>query len=192
MAKRGRRPRGEYPEKKRVFASRIREDTWEMLQRAAANSGRSVSQEFEFRLRRGLDEDEKIESTFGDLKTYGLMKLAAQAVKSMCELKNMKDHWTANVTAFDEALEVVTRTLKGFRPHVLTATNVVTGPPKLSTPALVEIVREIQAADPARPLDKVSKRQRAMLRLQRELGDLVDRPGRLLEAKHRKPKRRKT
>jgi hypothetical protein len=129
---------------------------------------------------------------FGDLKTYGLMKLAAQAVKSMCELKNMKIYWTANVTAFDEALEVIIRTLKGFRPHVLTATNLVTGPPELGTPDLVEIVREIQAADPARPLGEVSKRERAMLRLQSELGDLVDRPGRLLEAKHRKPKRRKT
>ena len=191
MAKRGRRPKGEYPEKKRVFASRVREDTWEMLQRAAANSGRSVSQEFEFRLRRGLDEDEKIESTFGDLKTYGLMKLAAQAVKAMCELKDVKVHWTASVTAFDDALEVISRTLKGFRPHELTATNLVTGRPKLGTPALVEVVREIQAADPTRPLGKASKRERAMLRLQSELGDLIDRPGRSLEAKHRKPQRRK-
>jgi hypothetical protein len=32
----GRRPKGEYPEKKRVFASRVREDTWAKLQRAAA------------------------------------------------------------------------------------------------------------------------------------------------------------
>jgi hypothetical protein len=187
MARRGRPPKGEYPEKKRVFASRIREDTWEMLQRAAAKSGRSLSQEFEFRLRRGLDDDEKIESAFGDLKTFGLMKLAAQAVKSMCDLNNLKVHWTANVTAFDEALEVITRTLKGFRPHVLTATNLVTGPPELGKP-LIETVREIQAADPTRPLGKVSKRERAMLRLQSELGDLVDRPSRLLEAKHRKPK----
>jgi hypothetical protein len=188
MAKRGRPPKGEYPEKKRVFASRVREDTWEMLQRAAAKSGRSVSQEFEFRLRRGLDEDEKIEGTFGDLKTYGLMKLAAQAIKSMCDLKNLEVHWTANVTAFDEALEVITRTLKGFRP--LTATNLETASPELGTPALVEIVREIQAADPTRPLGKASKRERAMLRLQKELGDLVDRPGRSLEAKHRKPQGR--
>jgi hypothetical protein len=188
MARRGRRPKGEYPEKKRVFASRIREDTWEMLQQAATKSGRSVSQEFEFRLRRSLDDDEKIESAFGDLKTFGLMKLAAQAVKSMCDLNNLKVHWTANVTAFDEALEVITRTLKGFRP--LTATNLVTARPELGQPALVEIVREIQAADPTRPLGKVSKRERAMLRLQSELGDLVDRPGRLLEAKHRKPKGR--
>jgi hypothetical protein len=43
----------EYPEKKRAFASRIREDTWKMLQEAAAASGRSVSQEFEHRLRLG-------------------------------------------------------------------------------------------------------------------------------------------
>jgi len=186
MARRGRPPKGEYPEKKRVFASRIREDTWEMLQRAAAKSGRSLSQEFEFRLRRSLDDDEKIESAFGDLKTFGLMKLAAQAVNSMCDLKNLKVHWTANITAFDEALEVITRTLKGFRPHVLTATNLVTGSPELGKPALTEIVGEIQAADPARPLGKVSKRDRAMLRLQSELGNLLDRPGRLLEAKHAK------
>ena len=190
MARRGRRPKGEYPEKKRVFASRIREDTWEMLQRAAAKSGRSVSQEFEFRLRRSLDDDEKIESAFGDLKTFGLMKLAAQAVKSMCDLNNLKGHWTANVTAFDEALEVITRTLKGFRPHVLTATNLVTGPPELGKP-LIETVREIQAADPTRPLGKVSKRERGMLRLQSELRDLVDRPGRLPEAKHRQTRGRK-
>ena len=89
MARRGRRPKGEYPEKKRVFASRIREDTWEMLQRTAAKSGRSLSQEFEFRLRRSLDDDEKIESAFGNLKTFGLMKLAAQAVKSMSDLNNV-------------------------------------------------------------------------------------------------------
>src|SRR5947209_2951329 len=89
-------------------------------------------------------------------------------------------------------LRWITRTLKGFRPHGLTATNLVTGPPELGKPALVEIVREIQAADPTRPLGKISKRERAMLRLQSELGDLVDRPGRLLKAKHRKTRRRKT
>lgn len=34
MATRGRRAKGEYPEKKRVFASRVREDTWAKLQQA--------------------------------------------------------------------------------------------------------------------------------------------------------------
>jgi hypothetical protein len=158
------------------------------VQRAAAKSGRSVSQEFEFRLRRGLDEDERIESTFGDLKTYGLMKLAAQAVKSMCDLKNLKVHWTADVAAFDDALEAMTRTLRGFRP--MTAPDLVTRSPELGAPALVEIIRQIQAADPARPLGKINKHQRALLRLQSELGDLVDRP--LLKAKDQKPKGNKT
>ena len=192
MAKRGRRPKGEYPEKKRVFASRIREDTWEMLQRAAAKSGRSVSQEFEFRLRRGLDEDEQIESTFGDLKTYGLMKLAAQAVKSMCDLKDLKVHWTADVTAFDEALEAIARTLKGFRPHVLAAKDLMVGSPEFGTPTLGQMIREIQTADPASPLGKVSKRKRAILRLKNELGDLVDRPDHLAEVTHQKRRARKT
>ena len=82
MAKRGRRPRGEYPEKKRVFASRIREDTWQMLQQAAATSGRSISQEFEHRLRRGLDEDKWIEDGFGDRRTCAVMKMAAMAALS--------------------------------------------------------------------------------------------------------------
>jgi len=190
MAKRrGRRPKGEYPEKKRVFASRIREDTWETLQWAAAKSGRSFSQEFEFRLRGALDGDERIETTFGDLKTYGLMKLAAQAIKSMCDLKNLKVHWTADATAFDDALEVMTRTLRAFRP--ITAPDLVTGSPQLGSPVLLGTVREIQAADPARPLSKISKRERALLRLQSELGDLVDRPAHLLKAKDRRRKGKK-
>ena len=87
MANRGRRPRGEYPEKTRVFASRIREDTWKKLQQAAAESNRSVSQEFEHRLRRGLDDDKWIEETFGDRRTFGLMKIAAMAAVSSPLLK---------------------------------------------------------------------------------------------------------
>jgi hypothetical protein len=182
MAKRGRRPRGEYPEKKRVFASRVREDTWAKLQQAAGRSGRSVSQEFEHQLRRGLDEDERIEGIFGDLRTYALMKLAAQAVNSLCNLKNPKVHWTADPDLFDQALEAITGTLKVFRPHQLTAVGLRVGSPQLGTPVL-EIVREVQAADPARPLHKSTKRQRAMARLKDELGELTDRAASQLHEK---------
>lgn len=174
MAKRGRRPKGEYPEKKRVFASRIREDTWAKLRQAAAESGRSVSQEFEHRLRRGLDEDEKIESAFGDLRTYALMKLAAEAVNSLRRMEGGKAHWTADVDLFDKALEVVSETLKIFRPHQLTPNGLTVKPPQLGTRVL-EIVQEIQAADPARPLKTRTKRRRAMLRLKDQLGELADR-----------------
>ena len=174
MAKRGRPPKGEYPEKKRVFASRIREDTWEKLQEAAARSGRSISQEFEYQLRRGLDEDEKIESAFGDRRTYAVMKLAAQAVNALQNLQNPKTHWTADADLFGRALKVVTETLKIFHPHQLTATDVVVGSPQLGTPVL-KIVREVQAADSSRPLNKTTKRQRAMVRLKDQLGELADR-----------------
>jgi hypothetical protein len=179
MAKRGRRPRGEYPEKKRVFASRIREDTWTLLQESAATSGRSISQEFEHRLRRGLDEDKAIENDFGDRRTLALMKMAAMAAVNSARLNpiHSKMHWTSNAEAFDRALNAIVEVLKAFRPHE----------PKDALMRLegaaptLEVVRQIRAADPARPLNKTSKRQRAMLRLKDDLGDLVDRPGRLLE-----------
>ena len=184
MAKRGRPPSGEYPEKKRVFGSRIREDTWKLLQQAAATSGRSISQEFEHRLRRGLDDDKAIEDAFGDRRTFAVMKMAALAAvnSAMLDPINSKVHWTANAESFDRALNAVVEVLKAFRPHQPKAAAMrLEG----AAPAL-EIVRQIQAADPTRPLSKTSKRQRALLRLKDELGDLVDRPGRLLE--HQKPK----
>ena len=58
---------------------------------------------------------------------------------------------------------------ESFRP--MTALDLVAGSPELGAPALAEIVREIQATDPARPLGKISKRQRAALRLQSDLGE---------------------
>ncbi len=182
MATRGRRPKGEYPEKKRVFASRVREDTWAKLQRAAARSGRSVSQEFEHRLRRGLDEDETIETTWGDQKTLVMMRLAAQAVQSLGNVQNAKVHWTADVDLFDAALEAITGTLRVFRPHVFIATGLATRSPEVGTPALC-IIREAQAADPARPLNRSTKRQRAMTRLKEDLGEeLTERAVRFAEA----------
>jgi hypothetical protein len=182
MATRGRPPKGEYPEKKRVFASRVREDTWAKLQLAAASSGRSVSQEFEHRLRRGLDEDETIESTWGDQKTLSMMRLAAQAVQSLGNVQNAKVHWTADVDLFDAALEAITGTLRVFRPHVLVATGLATCPPEFGTPTL-SIIREAQAADPTRPLNRSTKRQRAMTRLKEDLGEeLTERAVRFAEA----------
>jgi hypothetical protein len=42
--------------------------------------------------------------------------------------------------------------------------------PRLGTPTL-DIIREAQAADPARPLNRSTKRQRAMTRLKEDLGE---------------------
>ena len=185
MAKRGRRPKGEYPEKERVFASRFREDTWLLLRQAAATSGRSISQEFEHRLRRGLDEDKAIENDFGDRRTLAVMKMAAMAAVNSAMLNpNSKVHWTSSAEAFDRALNAIVDVLKAFRPYEPKDVEM-----RLESAApILDVVRHIQAADPARPLNKTSKRQRAMLRLRDELGDLVDRPGRLLELQKPKAK----
>ena len=57
-----------------------------------------------------------------------------------------------------------------------------TGSPRLGTPTL-GIIREAQAADPARPLNKSTKRQRAMTRLKEDLGEeLTARAVRFAEA----------
>ena len=55
MGKRGRVPKGEYAGKTEVMSFRITPDTKTALRRAAATSGRSLSQEAEHRLRRGLE-----------------------------------------------------------------------------------------------------------------------------------------
>jgi hypothetical protein len=80
------------------------------------------------------------------------MKLAAQAVNALQNLQNLKTHWTADADLFARALKVVTETLKIFHPHQLTATDVVVGSTQMGTPVL-KIVREVQAADPSRPLN---------------------------------------
>lgn len=185
MAKRGRRPKGEYPEKKRVFASRIREDTWQLLQQAAATSGRSISQEFEHRLRRGLDEDGLIKETFGDARTFAVMKMAAMAAVNSAMLNpiHSKVHWTSNAEAFDRALTAIADVVKAFRPEGAVMTLEAAAP-------TLELVRQIQAVDPARPLNKTSKRQRALVRLKDELGELIDRPGRVQNAKDKKAGRK--
>jgi plasmid stability protein len=79
---RGRAPKGEYAGKTEVMSFRLTPDTKAALRRAAATSGRSLSQEAEHRLRRGLDEEEAISKLWGDVKTSAMLRLAAQVVQS--------------------------------------------------------------------------------------------------------------
>ena len=80
---RGRAPKGEYAGKTEVMSFRLTPDTKAALRRAAATSGRSLSQEAEHRLRRGLDEEEAISKLWGDVKTSAMLRLAAQVVQSL-------------------------------------------------------------------------------------------------------------
>jgi hypothetical protein len=150
-----------------VMSFRITPDTKAALMKAAASSGRSLSQETEHRARRGLDEDERISNFWGDSKTFAMMRLAAQAVQSLGKVRGAKVHWTADVKLFDAAMEAIIGTLWAFRP--LIATNLSTASPKIGAPAL-GFIREAQAADPIYPL-KGTRRRRALARLREDLGE---------------------
>ena len=169
-AKRGRAPKGEYAGKTSVMSFRIRPDTKAALRKAAVTSGRSLSQEAEHRLRWGFDEDQTISSFWGDSKTFAMMRLAAQAVHSLGKVRSTDVHWTADVELFDTALEAIIGVLRVFRPHAVVATSLATGSPEFGAPTL-GILREAQAADPARPLNKSTRRQRAMTRFKEDLGE---------------------
>jgi plasmid stability protein len=167
MGKRGRAPKGEYTGKSEVMSFRITPDTKTALRRAAATSGRSLSQEAEHRLRRGLDEEEAISSLWGDVKTSAMLRLAAQVVQSLGTLQDTKVHWTADAKAFDSAIEAIAGTLKLFRP--LQAEGISVGPPEIGAAAL-KIIEEAQATELSRPLRKSSRRQRAVARFKEDLG----------------------
>ena len=152
---RGRAPKGEYAGKTEVMSFRLTPDTKAALRRAAATSGRSLSQEAEHRLRRGLDEEEAISKLWGDVKTSAML------------MRDTKVHWTADAKVFDSAIEAIAGTLKLFRP--LQAEGISVGSPEIDAPAL-KIVEEAQATELSRPLSKSSRRQRAMARFKEDLG----------------------
>jgi hypothetical protein len=167
MGKRGRAPKGEYAGKTEVMSFRITPDTKTALRTAAATSGRSLSQEAEHRLRRGLDEEEAISRLWGDVKTSAMLRLAAQVVQSLGTVRDTKVHWTADAELFDAAINAIAETLKLFRP--VQAEGISVCPPEIGAPAL-GIVKEAQATDLSRPLGKSSRRQRAMARFKEDLG----------------------
>jgi TraY domain len=134
MGKRGRAPKGEFAGKSEVMSFRITPDTKTALRRAAATSGRSLSQEAEHRLRRGLDEEEAISSLWGDVKTSAMLRVAAQVVHSLGTVRDTKVHWTRDARVFDAAINAVAETLKLFRP--MQAEGISVCLPGIGTPAL--------------------------------------------------------
>jgi hypothetical protein len=86
---RGRAPKGEYAGKIEVMSFRLTPDTKAALRRAAATSGRSLSQETEHRLRRGLDDEEAISKLWGDVKTSAMLRLAAPLNRGLSSCKSL-------------------------------------------------------------------------------------------------------
>jgi len=182
MGKRGPAPRGPFGGKTAVFSCRLRPDTKAALEAAAKASGQPLSQELERLLRRAFDADRSAEAEFGDVKTYALMKIAAQAIVTMRNLgsaKAPKLHWADDSYLYNQAVKAVLAVLELFRPPESAAADGLASEPGLGGMqgrlTALETVREAQLADPAHDLVASTPHQRRLVRLRDELGDLLDR-----------------
>ena len=113
MAGHGRVPRGEFTGKTAVLSTRIRQDTREALQAAAIASGKSLSQEIEFRLRRSFDKDDSIRAECGNRRNYGVLKLMA----AIFELApNETASWLDDTVNFNHTVAAAMQVLIALRP----------------------------------------------------------------------------
>jgi hypothetical protein len=168
--RRGRPPHGDYPEKSAVINFRIRPDTKQALQDAARASGRTLSQECEHQLRRGLIE-------MGAGPTHAILRIIGRAIDKLVNLKAPNAKWMDDAYLYQQAENALIATLRLFRPEG--------APPKESLDfggtqqgALLarEEFRDVQLADSSIPFAKQSTRQRVLHTEKADLGALADRP----------------
>lgn len=131
MAK-GPAPKGEYAGKSSVFSTRITPDLKERLDEAKTQSGRSVSQEVEYRLRRSFVEDDKIADTFGDRQTYRVMRMIADAIHlAMADLKKRHPEssgdWLTGGLEYQFAAAAAHELIERIRPSGALPSNTETG-----------------------------------------------------------------
>jgi TraY domain len=174
MAK-GPAPRGEYVGKSSVFSTRIRPDLRKKLEQAAKRTGRSLSQEVEHRLNRSFIEDDKIAETFGDRRTFILMRMMADAIHFGHERANLT--WLDNPIEFEKAISAALLVLEAIRPEGDVP------PDALPTRhyqvqgerAAFNIWRAIKRADPSLPLNRGTNADHRHRFMKDGLGGLADR-----------------
>jgi hypothetical protein len=118
MARTGPAPRGEYVDKAKTLSTRITADLRAALDAAKEKSGRSLSQEIEYRLRRSFEEDTKIKDIFGGRENYAIARLIG------CLLDSHGGDWKTDEENFDYVIASVALVLRLFgpratRPHIV-------------------------------------------------------------------------
>ena len=162
--KRGRPPRGEYPEKSAVMNFRIRPDTKRLLVQAARASGRTLSAETEHQLRRAVAE-------MGTGRTHAIMTAIGRAIDGLVELKRTAPgtDWWSDPDLYGQARRVVLTALDLFKPP---GTVTDAGPDDTRT-AEFEIettLREIQLFDETKPFVKQTPYERWLGVMKKNLG----------------------
>jgi hypothetical protein len=167
--KRGRPPRGEYPEKSAVMNFRIRPDTKRLLTQAARASGRTLSAETEHQLRRAVAE-------MGAGRTYVILTAIGRAIDGLVELKRTTPgtDWWSDPDLYTQARRVVLTALDLFKPP---GTVTDAGPDDTRTAefAIETTLREIQLFDETKPFVKQTPYERWLGMMKKDLGPLADR-----------------
>jgi hypothetical protein len=180
MGKRGPAPKGEFTGQSAVLSTRIRPETRAALEAAAKESGRSLSQEIEFRLRSTFLEDEKIVDVFGSKKNYAIMRMAASLAESMMNARDRAADWTADPYLYDQVTKSIALVFELLRPPgsgpISTEEALDVGGANQWKWRAAELVNQIKNADPQLPLSEKSKDKRVATRLRSDLGpEIVDR-----------------
>lgn len=165
--RRGPIPRGEFQNKSRVLSTRIREDTRKALAEAASASGRSLSQEIEYRLRRSFDNDRMISEKFGNRQNYALLRMLASLFD---QAPNERKSWLYDPDNFNHVCDSITRVLLALRPPGADAPDDrdrFFG--ELNASAVAD---ELGAADAAMPPDESAN---TLNFIKADLGDVADR-----------------
>jgi hypothetical protein len=176
MAKRGPAPRGEYAGKSKVLSTRIRPDTRAALELAKKDSGRSLSQEIEYRLRRSFQADDKIEAAFGSRRNYRLMQLISICTQTVFDPDkfNPDADWLDDPASFEIAFRAVVTLLEAVRPPgAIPKSSDFGWLNATQTPA--HLLHGVQKADASLPLG-VSERRHLANVIKAELGEVVRRP----------------
>jgi hypothetical protein len=170
--KRGKPPRGEYVGKSDVLSFRITPTTKAALIQAAEASGRSLSQEAEHQLRRGVLDQ-------GTGPTFALMTTIGKAIDSLVNLKSPKARWTEDAYLFDQARKAILGALEVLRPDGVppetTEEALPLGGKMQGRLAMLELLRELQTVDTTIPFEKQTSHQRALTMLRADLDNLLER-----------------
>ena len=171
MAKRGRKPQGEYVGKSEVMGFRVTPDTKAALEKASRESGRSISQEIEHRLRRDLFQH-------GSADTYAVMRTISYAIDELRNIKNPKAHWLDDPYLFAQARQAMIAffDLLAPDPGPSVEETIDQGPQKQGLVAVHELLREIQITDETKPRVRQTPRERALWILKTDLNTLAERP----------------
>lgn len=173
--------RGPKPSGKVVVNTKIEPQTRDALHAAAAQSGRTLSSEIEYRLRRSFEDDAKISETLGGWKMFAMLRAIAATMNFAATVHsplpypgNGPADWLDDPDAYDRALWAAVATLHANRPsgEAAAGEDWEQRRKRYGEGAAHLILEEISNAPPvlAAPGEPISPAQRLYRRIASDLG----------------------